>query len=255
MATAKELYAYLNLSIPQTLSCKWDNDGAMCMSDPDREIQKVLVTLDVTVDAVEYAVKEGFDAIISHHPLIFSPMRSINGCDVKSRIITKLMRNGVSAFSFHTRLDAVDGGVNDCLCSVLGFENAEAFTVEGLPLGRVVDIEPITAKELAAAVKSKLAADDVSFTCGEKVVKKLVVVGGAGKDMIDLALDSFADALLTGEVSYNAAIDASDSGLALIMAGHFFTENPVLSFLSSIIGSFDPSIITETYHSNLINHI
>ena len=255
MATAKELYSFLDSIFPKSLSCAWDNDGAMCMSDPEREVKRVLVALDITMGAVDYAIDNGFDVIVSHHPLIFTPMRSINGCDVKSRVITKLMRNGISAFSFHTRLDAANGGVNDMLCEVLGIQNAEPFVLGGESLARVGTIEPISGKELALLVKEKLSCDGVSYTCPDKMVSKVVLVGGAGKDFIDAALDSFADALITGEVSYNAAIDAADSGLCLICAGHFFTENPVLASLEKQIIAFDPEIKVESYNSNLLKQI
>lgn len=255
MYTAKELYAFLNTAIPASLSCKWDNDGAMCMSDPDRIVNRVLLTLDITQDAVDYAVQSGCDAVISHHPLIFAPMRSINGCDIKSRIITKLMRSGVSAFSFHTRLDALEGGVNDALCKLLKLENIEPFIEEGIPLGRIGTVPATTARSLASTVKSVLSADSVSVTCPEKEVSKIVVVGGSGKDCIDAAIDAFADCMITGEASYNALIDAADSNLAIICAGHFHTENPVLKNLGDMIGQFDSHIIIDYYDSNLIHHI
>jgi len=255
MATAKELYSFLDKVFPTSLSCAWDNDGAMCMSDPEREVKRVLVALDVTMGAVDYAIANGFDVIISHHPLIFTPMRSINGCDVKSRVITKLMRGGISAFSFHTRLDAANGGVNDTLCEVLGIQNVEPFMLGNESLGRVGTIAPVSGKELALLVKEKLSADGVTYTCGDKMISKVVVVGGAGKDFIDATLDSFADALITGEVSYNAAIDAADSGLCLVCAGHFFTENPVLTALEKQITAFDPAIKVESYNSNLLKQI
>lgn len=255
MATAKELYSFLDKAFPISFACPWDNDGAMCMSDPDREVKRVLVALDITMDVVDYAISEEFDVIVSHHPLIFTPMRSINGCDVKSRVITKLMRNGISAFSFHTRLDAMNGGVNDKLCEVLGVQNVEPFVVGHESLARVGTLYPILGKELAIMVKEKLGADGVSYTCPKKTISKVVVVGGAGKDFIDAALDAFADALITGEVSYNAALDAADSGLCVICAGHFFTENPVLSVLEEQIISFDPTIKVKSYNSNLLKQI
>lgn len=255
MFCAKELYEFLNHKIPSSLSCKWDNDGAMCMSDPDREIRRALVTLDITQGAVDYALTHDCDAIISHHPLIFSPMRSINGCDVKSRVITKLMRGGISAFSFHTRLDAVEGGVNDVLCHLLGIQNVKPFMEEGIPLGRIGTVEKTKATELAKSVKAILGANCVTLTNPDKEVEKVVIVGGGGKDFIDAAIDSFADCLITGEVSYNAMLDAADSGLSIITAGHFYTENPVLEALSACVKEFDPQIDVLSYNSNLIHHI
>ena len=250
--TAKELYRLLNEAYPPSLSCSWDNDGAMCLSDPEREIKRVLVTLDITAGTADYAAEGNFDAIVSHHPLIFSPMRSINGCDIKSRVISRLMRSGISALSFHTRLDAVEGGVNDCLCEKIGIEEVRPFGKDGEMLGRIGRIGPMSGSALAALVKERLGVDSLSLTCPDKLIERVVVVGGAGKDFLDPAIDSFADALITGEIPYNAAIDAADSGLCLIMAGHFFTENPVLEELEKRIRSLDPAIEIECYYSNLI---
>ncbi len=255
LANASELYKYLDQVFPPHLSSKWDNDGAMCISDPEREIKKVLITLDITSSAVDYAYSNGFDAIISHHPLIFSPLKSINGSDIKSKVITKLMRNGISAFSFHTRLDAVDGGVNDILSSLLGIKNTEKLLFENEEIARIGIIDKTTPKDLAEKVKLTLSADAVSYTEGKGIVERVVVVGGAGKDFFDAAIDLFADAIITGEASYNATIDANDSGLSVICAGHFFTENPVLSFIEKTVCEFDSNIITEKFQSNSIKTI
>ena len=77
MITAFQLYNYLNELIPSDLSMDWDNDGLMCAAGIDDEVKHVMITLDVTEEAVNYAVKNKIDTIISHHPLIFKPLNSI----------------------------------------------------------------------------------------------------------------------------------------------------------------------------------
>lgn len=255
LATAKELYRFLDKLIPSELSCSWDNDGAMCMSDPDREVNRVLLSLDITMSAFRHAVDNGFDAIVSHHPLIFTPIKSISGCDMKSRIITGLMRGGISAFSFHTRLDALESGVNDALCSVLGLFQTEKYEYNGQEIGRIAHLpEEMDARSLAEYVACRIGSDTVTYTPCESV-KKVFVVGGSGKDFVDAAIESGCEAFITGEVQYNALVDAADSGVCVICAGHFFTENPVLMFLEDAIKKFDKNIITEIYNSNPVKHI
>ena len=108
-----ELYEYLNERIPASLSCEWDNDGLMCCPDPDKEVSRVLITLDVTDDAVSAAISGGYDLIVSHHPLVFRPLKSVTPYDITSARVIELIKSDVSVMSFHTRLDAVDGGA-DC---------------------------------------------------------------------------------------------------------------------------------------------
>ena len=77
----RQLYQYLNENIPTSLSCEWDNDGLMCCPDPDREVHRVLIALDVTGEVADEAVEGDFDVVVSHHPLIFKPIRSLTTDD------------------------------------------------------------------------------------------------------------------------------------------------------------------------------
>ena len=77
--TFKELYDKLSrVHYPDVLRCSWDNDGIMCASKLDAEIKNVLIALDVTMDTVDYAVENGFDTIISHHPLVFRAQKALS---------------------------------------------------------------------------------------------------------------------------------------------------------------------------------
>ena len=100
--TLKELYDYLEEKMPPSLREDWDNDGMMCCPDTKAEVKRVLVSLDVTEEIVDYAIDRGFDLIISHHPLIFKPISSVTDSGNVSRKIIKLIESGVSVFSFHS---------------------------------------------------------------------------------------------------------------------------------------------------------
>ena len=128
----------------------------MVMPDGDKKVKRVLLTLDVTEDAVEYAINHGFDLIISHHPLIFKPIRSVSD----GRLV-KLIRSDIAVFSFHTRLDRVDGGVNTVLAQVLGLNGLRRFGEDDLGVIGELDKE-ITESELINRVKTVLSAPSVS---------------------------------------------------------------------------------------------
>ena len=245
--TVAELYSKLSELYPENLRCEWDNDGVMCTDDYSKEINNVLVALDVTEATVDYAIKHGFDLIVSHHPLVFFSQKSLVPASYTQRKLIKLIKAGVTVFSFHTRLDAVDGGVNDVLCKLLNLKNVSKDNLE--PIGRVGELtENMELGQFAKNIKSVLNTPFVLYN-GNKSVKKVYVVGGDGKDLISRAISMGADTLFTGRASYNTIIDAADMGLNIVEAGHFFTENPICQKICEDISSINPAIKTQIYNS------
>lgn len=245
--TVGNLYNKLSALYQEALRCEWDNDGLMCTDNLDKEVNRALIALDVTQKTVDYAIENSFDVIISHHPLVFSSQKSLVPYKYTQNKLIKLIKAGVSVFSFHTRLDAVEGGVNDVLCNLLGLENVTIDPVE--PVGRIAEIsEKTDISTFAKNVKNAINTPFILYN-GENDVKRIYVVGGDGKDMIGRALDLGADTLLTGRASYNTIIDASDMGLNIIEAGHFFTENPVCAKIEADIKSINSDIETEIFSS------
>ena len=160
--TVKKLYEKLCERIPESLSCEWDNDGIMCASDCSAEVNNVLIALDVTEEIVDYAISRNFDLIISHHPLIFKPISAITEQNHISRKIIKLITNNVSVFSFHTRADKVEGGVNDLLADYIGLVDVEPFGEDGLGrIGTLPDEREL--ENFAEDIKMQLGADSVKY--------------------------------------------------------------------------------------------
>ncbi len=250
---AAELYNFLNEAIPSSLSCTWDNDGLMCCGEPDKEVKKVLIALDITERVTEKAISEKFDVIISHHPMIFKKIGAVAPSVSSARKAISLIKNDIAAMSFHTRLDALCGGVNDILCSLLEIENAEPFGPEGEEIGRIGYIsEPMNIEDFCIKVKNALGAPMIlSADCG-KPVRRVAVLGGDGKDFVEAAISFGADTYLSGRISYNIMAEAHENGINLIEAGHFYTENPVCVFLSEFVRRADANIETEIFDSNEI---
>lgn len=249
--TLKELYDYLEEKMPPSLREDWDNDGMMCCPDTKAEVKRVLVSLDVTEEIVDYAIDRGFDLIISHHPLIFRPISSVTDSGNVSRKVIKLIESGVSVFSFHSRADKAVGGVNDILCDLLGIFNAETFG-EGA-LGRVGEIdEEIALEDFVYRVKQTLGSDMVRYSDGLNPVRRVAVVGGDGKDFVKSAIDAGADTYLSGRISYNMMVEAAEMGINLVEAGHYFTEQPVTDFFQELLIDFDPEMYVEIAVSNCI---
>ena len=251
--TVRQLYDFLDKKIPASLSCDWDNDGLMCCPDGEAQVKKVLIALDITERTVDYAVDNGFDTIISHHPLIFSKVGKLNEDSNTARKLIKLVKNGISAMSFHTRFDAVCGGVNTVLAERLGFEKTERFGPAGEEFALMGELdEPVSADEICRTVKEKLNCPLVLCADSGKAIKKVALLGGDGKDYVDAAIAVSADAFISGRFSYNIMAEAPEKGITLIEAGHFFTEDPVCRRIEELVRESDGNIETKIINSNEI---
>lgn len=252
--TVKQLYTLLSERIPEYLREPWDNDGVMCCADGTAEVSRVLITLDVTEEIVDYAIESAFDLIISHHPLVFRPLAAIDEENHVSRKVIKLLNSGISVFSFHTRADKVAGGVNDRLAELLGLDDTRPFG-EDL-LGRIGRLdEPMELQDFAYRVKQLLGSDMIRYADGYNDVHTVALVGGDGKDYIRSAIEAGADTYISGRIGYNVMEEAPEMGINLIEAGHFFTEQPVTEFFRELLIDFDPSLYTEVANSNVIKFI
>lgn len=147
MTTVQQIYEEMQRIAPLALAESWDNPGLLV--DCGGKVSRVLVTLDITPEVVEEAARKGCGLIVSHHPVIFSPLKKLSGQDVAFRLV----KSGISAICMHTNLDAAEGGVNEVLAGFFGMREMEAFA-EGC--GRVGSIEPLTVPELAKRRRKSL---------------------------------------------------------------------------------------------------
>lgn len=254
--TVAELYKALDTAIPRALSCEWDNDGLMCCPDPERNVSRVLIALDITEEVVEDAIAGGFDVILSHHPIIFKGLKAVDPSNAVARKTIKLIRNRITAMSFHTRLDALKGGVNDVLAARLGLVDVTDFGADAVPIGRIGTLEyPMPLDAFAEQVKLALHVPAVSVADAHRPVYRVAVLGGSGADDVTAAMAAGADTYVSGNLKYNQMVDAPDEGINLIEAGHFYTEQPICYHLADMIRELDGEIETRVTWSCRIRTI
>lgn len=232
--TVSNFYNELSNLYPQTLSSSWDNDGLMCCPDPDREIKKVLISLDATMDAINFAIEGGYDLILTHHPLIFKGLKALNSNDIVGRRVLAAVKAGISVISLHTRLDAGEGGVNDTLANLLSLTDVESFgDLDNPTLGRIGTTDISSPEDFAKKIKDATGVPGVTaYLC--RPISRVAVVGGGGGDLIGDAKCAGADTLVTGESGYNKSLDAGEDGINVFIAGHYFTEMPVCQKLKTL---------------------
>ncbi len=256
MPKVRELYEFLSSKFPKEYSSSWDNDGIMVSDDPNREVIRVLCSLDVTDECVDYAIANGFDVIVSHHPLIFKPMCGISYTDPKAKRIMKLLSHKISVMSFHTRLDAAPGGLNDVFAKLMGLTDVSVVACDGEEICRIGTLEYAKSPaEFASFVKKTLKAERVLYAESGEVVKRVAVCGGDGKDFVKAVKAAGADSYLTGQLSYNIMEEAAEIGLNLFEAGHFSTEDFITSYLTILILKEYTQVQTGYFNSNLVKAV
>ena len=258
--TIRELYAALDARFPRSLSCDWDNDGISCAADLTAPVSGIYIALDPTEDAVNAAAENGCNVLLTHHPMLFRGLKTVDGHDTGSRKVIRLIQHGVTAMAFHTRLDAAGGGVNDALAARLGLMNVEPFGDDsnpaGKPIGRVGDLpEAVDAKTFAETVKQALSLPALVFAGCGKPIRRVAVLGGSGDEDIAAAVAAGADTYVTGELRYHQLCDAPYGEINLIMAGHFHTEAPVCDVLAGMIRKACDGVVCDVYNSNRIRLI
>ncbi len=251
--TVKQFYTRASVLVPAELSAPWDHDGLMLSPDLDAEVTRVLATLDVTEEAVDYAVANGFDLIISHHPLIFRPLASLTPDDHVSRKALRLLAAGISVISLHTRADAVADGVNDRLADLLGLEDVTVIAEDGDRIARIGTLSvPCTLSDFALDVKETLGAPTVLTADAGRAVSRVALCGGDGKDLIDAAIAAGADTYLSGRIGYHGMMDAPERGINMLEAGHYYTETHITAFFAELVADILPSADCEEFSSNII---
>ena len=231
MRTA-DFAAAMERSVPAAFSESWDRDGVMVLPDADAEVTGVLCALDCTSVAIEKAVSLGCNVIVCHHPLIFHPLETVTESDPTAKRVLSCVKNGIAVLSFHTRLDSMPGGVNDCLAEAIGVRNAEAF----LPFARIGDVEEQSFETFRKAVSRGLQIEPLTCVKSHESVRRVALMSGSGKDGIADAVKAGADTYVTGEVRHENMIECREYGINLICASHHATERVVLPFLAEKIG-------------------
>ncbi len=243
MPTVHDIESALYALAPKALAAEWDNVGLLAGS-ADREVRSVLVALDITEPVVEEAERMGADLIVSHHPVIFHPVKSITDRDPSGRLLIRLVRSGTGAVCMHTNLDAAQGGVNDALASALGLQDAAPVAEGGI--ARIGTLpETMALPGFLARVRNALRPNGIRYVDGGRPIRKAAVGGGACGDFLWEAAALGCDAFVTADLKYNHFLDAGALGLTVIDAGHFPTEDVVCPVVVRYLREKFPGVQVE----------
>ncbi len=234
-----DLAGILQEQSPEGYACGWDNVGLL-VGSMEKEVETVYIALDATDEAIAEAAGAGADLLLTHHPMIFHPIKRVTEDDFIGRRVIALIRNDISYYAMHTNFDV--RGMARLAAEKLGLQGCEPLDVtcrEGQEegIGRTGDLRgEMTVAECADLVKEAFGISQVKvFGPLERKVRRLSVCPGSGKGMAGKAIAARAQALVTGDIDHHEGIDAAAQGLAVIDAGHYGIEKIFIPYMGEYL--------------------
>ncbi|MCP4721331.1 MAG: Nif3-like dinuclear metal center hexameric protein [Desulfobacteraceae bacterium] len=249
--TVKKLINIINTFAPFELAENWDNSGLQA-GNPDWTIKKIMVSLDVSMEVMEEAKAWGADLVLTHHPLMISPEKSIDFGKMPGSAIALAAREKISILSAHTNLDKAIDGLNDYFAKIIGINCNEPLqrdeqprSIEGIQgIGRIGQPDSVLSfSELILQVKERLGLEQLRITGDLNLqVKKIALCTGSGGSLVDLFLGSSAEVYITGDVKYHEARQIEMGHKGLIDVGHFASEIIAVDLLERRLRQALPSV-------------
>ena len=244
MTTVKDIQSFIETIAPPSLKMEWDNVGLLC-GRADKPVTTVLVALDPFVSVCREAAETGADLLVTHHPLIHGAVSAVTDQTTVGQAILELARHDIAAINAHTNLDCAEGGVNDTLAKCLGLEDIEKISTDPYGLLRQGQVNTQSLEDFLPKVKQALGCRGLRYVRGKKQVVRVAVGGGSCGSELAAVVAAGCDTFVTADVKYNQFWDAEMLGINLIDAGHFQTENPVITVLAEKIQRAFPDIAVK----------
>ena len=228
--TVKELYDMIDRIAPFSTQMEGDNSGFL-VGSAAQEVTGILFALDVTEPVIEEAAALSAQLIVTHHPLMFDPLRTLTDDDYEARLIRRLAREDISLIAAHTCLDRAPGGVNDTLAELCGLTEV---TGEGFFRCGLLPA-PLSVWEYAEQLKAALRTEVRLMGPGDAVIRKVGLCSGSGGSEWPAAAETGCDAFVSGEIKHHFGLAMAGSGIVGLECGHFATEEPGIRALASAL--------------------
>lgn len=232
---------------PLSLQESYDNSG-LIVGNPDDEIRGgVLLAVDVTDAVIDEAIERGCSMIITHHPIIFHPLKRLNGATMVERCVMRAIRENIALYASHTNLDAVQGGMSWQLGNLLGLQQMAALQpdADGNGFGVVGELDKeVAIEEFFDTLRNRLSVSVIRHSAvARPMVRRVAICTGAGSSMMEAARTSGCDVYVTADLRYNDFF-APDGDFTAIDIGHFESEfcaiNLIFDILSKTFINFAP---------------
>ncbi len=252
---------------PEELACSWDNVGLL-LGRSDKNISKVLIALEINDEVVEAAITNQVDLVITHHPMIFHPLKRINSEDFMGRKILLLLRYDIACYAMHTNFDKAAMGMGTLAADKLGlleqrvldeavkYTDFEKNEVQG-GIGKIGHLKNgLKIEDICRLINREFEHEGMKIFMPphkkEAEMTEIAIVPGSGGDYVNVAVESGAEVLITGDVSHHQGTDAMSQDLVVIDVGHYPLEYPFVEYVESYLlekVSADVQIMTVAYQA------
>ena len=254
----KDIISRLEQYAPLAFQDGFDNSGLQ-VGDPSAEVGAALLCLDVTEAIVDEAIANKCDLIVSHHPLLFHPLKHVTPATYQERCVIKAVRHGISIYSAHTSLDNAPGGVNDKIAEIIGLSDLE--WLEAKPAGGGSGLignlpAPVDAEEFIKTLKTRFGVQSIMYSeASGRTVSRVALCGGAGSFLMDRAAEMGADCFVTGEIAYHGFFGREAAGEMVVVAlGHYQSEQYTIDLLAQILGELPLKLTKTSIDTNPIHY-
>lgn len=240
----RDIIKLLEVLAPTEYALEWDNPGLLT-GNRNKDIRTIVIGLDATEVLLNEAVRLRADMIITHHPMIFSPIKAVTADTVIGRKLETLIKNDIACYAMHTNYDT-KGGMAKLAAGMLGLKNCqvleETLNQEGIGQIGLLD-SAISTRELGEKVKEVFGLKNVIiYGNEEKMIDKVAICPGSGKSVINIAAKKEADCLITGDIGHHEGIDAMEMGMSIIDASHYGLEKIFINDIYKYLKEYCPGV-------------
>lgn len=247
--TVNNVLEYLKEKYPLDTAYDFDNVGLL-VGDGDATVDKAVVCLDCDINTVNYAKSIGAKLIVTHHPVIFSGLKSI----LAGGVVYELVKSDISVISMHTNLDIAAGGVTERLCEAVGLTNMQPFVARDGFTIREAECSIVSADKLAEHIKVSLGGT-VKYADSGREIRRVLVCSGSGGNYLNDVISGGYDALISADIKHNVFIDAVNEGVTVFDAGHYTSENVIVKPLCNELKATFSGIEFSEFNNDKIKSI
>lgn len=250
MTTVKDIYDFIDEIAPFRTQDIWDNAGLL-VGRGEMKVKKALLSLDAAIGAIDQAHDNGCELIITHHPVIFRGLKSLDD----SLPAARLLKYDIACISAHTNLDSAEYSISDMMVDKLGLKNThelmdvnrrDSMTGRAVGYGAIAECEnEMTPYELARLCKESFNCVAIKYVAGKSRIRRVGMISGAGSEGLYQAHKMGLDAFITAEVKHHEFLDANRLGITLIDAGHYETEAIAMPYLMKLLEEKFPDVSFE----------
>lgn len=257
---------------PKSWAEDWDNVGLL-VGDASRRVERVLLTLDATLEVIEEAKERNAQLILAHHPIMYRPLKNLRSDNQAAQIPIQLLKAEIGYYAAHTNLDQSVYSSSWTLGNTLGLERMEVlvpFASEDRGYGIIGYLPTSESLEsIVSKIKKYFQTLQLEFNGinnqnklelfrlegkPQQKIRKIAILNGSGGSFIPKAIFKGADLLITGDVDHHGALDAREAGMAVLDIGHFTSEIPMVKTLADYLRSEKSLgnleiLISRTMHS------